>query len=342
MKHPSVFCVVSLALCCMVCHAGIGEYPDKVTVVKIPSSFDETVQPALFYSPDNETPKPLLVALHTWSSHYDQGGGEVSYASWCIENNWVFIHPHFRGPNNNPKALGSEYVVHDIEDAVNFAMSNASIDSQRVYLIGASGGGHAALLLAGRKPELWAAVSAWCPIYDIRKWWHEKNLLNNNYARQIEAACGGRPGTSQTVDHEYKVRSPSCWLKKESNLPIQIATGVHDGRTGSVPFTHALNAFNSLAIPGAELTPDQINDFYTSQSAAHLGFSPFFDSLYGRRIHFRKCSGNTQVTIFEGTHEIIHRAGLNWLSHQKKGKPPVWETRKQKPDSKYGAKTSGK
>lgn len=57
--------------------AGIEEYPDKVTVVSIVSSMNLTTQSALFYDPGTDTTKPLLIALHTRSSHYDQGGGEV-------------------------------------------------------------------------------------------------------------------------------------------------------------------------------------------------------------------------------------------------------------------------
>ena len=36
---------------------------------------------------------------------------------------------------------------------------------------------------------------------------------------------------------------------------------------------------------------------------------------------FRRASGNTRVTIFEGGHEIVHQAALNWLAKQRKGQP---------------------
>jgi hypothetical protein len=34
-----------------------------------------------------------------------------------------------------------------------------------------------------------------------------------------------------------------------------------------------------------------------------------------------------RVTIFEGGHEIVHQAALNWLAKQRKGQPPVWEVK---------------
>jgi hypothetical protein len=33
------------------------------------------------------------------------------------------------------------------------------------------------------------------------------------------------------------------------------------------------------------------------------------------------------VTVFEGGHEIVHQAALNWLAKQRKGRQPVWEVK---------------
>ena len=66
------------------------------------------------------------------------------------------------------------------------------------------------------------------------------------------------------------------------------------------------------------------------------------DSLYGKKKSmFRRTVGNTRVTIYNGGHEMIHLAALNWLSQQRKGKPAVWklketrnlETTKQESES---------
>ena len=39
---------------------------------------------------------------------------------------------------------------------------------------------------------------------------------------------------------------------------------------------------------------------------------------------FRKASENTRITIFQGGHEIVQRAALNWLAKQRKGSPALW------------------
>ena len=72
--------------------------------------------------------------------------------SEAIQRNWHFMHPHFRGMNQVPEATCSDLAVRDIVDAVHFAESAARVDQSRIYLVGASGGGMAALMMAARAP----------------------------------------------------------------------------------------------------------------------------------------------------------------------------------------------
>ncbi|MHC4482805.1 MAG: alpha/beta hydrolase family protein, partial [Planctomycetota bacterium] len=116
-------------------------WPKKVREIRYISAADSTLQPALFYAPKTRAKAaPLLVALHTWSGNYTQKMS-IPYAEWCIKKGWFFIHPHFRGPNWTKEATGSELVVADIISAVDYAKRHADVDSSRIYLVGASGGG---------------------------------------------------------------------------------------------------------------------------------------------------------------------------------------------------------
>ena len=151
------------------------EWPTEVKELMYTSSIDKTQQPTLIYTTKKSGKRPLLVGLHTWSSTYKSGGGDLVYAKWCIANDWHFVHPHFRGPNWSSKAMGSEYVVADIVSIVEYMKKTYDVDESRIYLIGCSGGGYASLLLAGQKPELWAGVSAWVPISDIGAWWQQND-----------------------------------------------------------------------------------------------------------------------------------------------------------------------
>jgi poly(3-hydroxybutyrate) depolymerase len=117
----------------------------------IASSKDGAPQKILFQAPPEAglgqrgDPVPLLVALHTWSSGYDQC---VEYLPLARERKWVMVAPDFRGPNNRPQACASDQAVQDVIDAVEHARKNARVDGSRIYLFGASGGGHMALMMA--------------------------------------------------------------------------------------------------------------------------------------------------------------------------------------------------
>lgn len=290
--------------------------------IGIESSADGAEQKALWWRPENQDePRPLLVALHTWSGNYKQGGGEIVYAQWCLANDWVFIHPDFRGPNKTPAACGSELVVSDILDAVAYAKKQANVDEDRVYLIGVSGGGHASLLMAGRHPEIWAGVSAWCGISDLADW-HEKHA-GTRYGNMMEAACGGPPSDPAAAE-QFRLRSPNTWLANaRGKVALDIAHGLADGRTGSVPFTHSLDAFNLVADDPDKLSELEIHGFYKVQTSEVD--SDAVDPLFGADpLPFRRQSASARVTIFDGGHEIVHRQALNWLAQQKRGEAPVW------------------
>lgn len=310
------------------------DFPSVVKKITYLSSGDQSQQAALFFPTVSEKKqkRPLLVALHTWSGNYLQGGGKT-YARWCIDQNWNFIHPNFRGPNWTPKAMGSDLVVADILSAVEYAKQNANVDETRIYLIGVSGGGHASLLMAGRAPKLWAGVSAWCGISDLAKWHEECKKTKRGYWEHIEKALGGDPNSNPDIKIQTDHRSPLTWLHNATGVNLDINHGIHDGRNGSVPFTHSLNAFNHTIptnVGDAIIPTDVIATAWKSGNADALPDSlPLVDLLYGDRPPvYRKISGNTRITLFQGGHEIIHLAALNWLAQQQKGQPAQWKVRK--------------
>ena len=171
--------------------AALKGWPKEIREIKYRSAADDTDQPALHFAPKAKEARPLLVGLHSWSSDYRQAN--TSYGLWVVKQGWHFIHPNFRGRNRTPQAMGSELAVQDILIAVAWARKQGNVDARRIYVIGASGGGYASLLMAGRAPEMWAGVSAWVPISDLVKWHAETSKRKLRYAGEIEAALGGKP-----------------------------------------------------------------------------------------------------------------------------------------------------
>ena len=303
-------------------------WPSDVKEIRVHSTADQTEQPGLWWTPaDTGEPRPLLVGLHTWSSDSRQTGSSSPYLQWCRQQGWHFIHPNFRGMNRTPEALGSDLAVQDIVDAVAWAKANAKIDARRIYLIGVSGGGHMSMLMAARHPEIWAGVSAWCGIVDIARWHaeHSPSGKSDRYASEIEKALGGLPD-NDARKKDARRRSPLTWLAAAREVPLDIAAGVHDGRKGSVPFRHSLDAFNAVVPVSARMTDRALDTFYETQKLPDGWTAPPADPLFGtRQPVFRKTHDNTRVTIFEGAHEIVHEAALNWLMLQEKGRPTVWD-----------------
>lgn len=291
--------------------------------VDVRSSKDDTVQKAIYWRPesaahDAKGPSvPLLVFLHSWSGGFEQGPPWIDQAK---KMGWVLVAPDFRGPNNRPEACASDLASQDILDAVAYASRDARVDATRIYLVGGSGGGHMALVMAARAPDLWAGVSAWVPISDLGAWHAESKARKNNYAKMIEQSCGGAPGP--TTEAEYRHRSPLFHLAAAKGVPLDINTGIHDGHTGSVPVSHSLRAFNVLAAPDRQVSTEDIDFMVREQKIpASLAAETQADPERQKPVLFRRASGNARVTVFEGGHDSESSAAVLWLSRQRKGQP---------------------
>ena len=305
------------------------KWPTYAQDIKYKTSIDQSLQAMMIYKAKAQKKRPLLVALHSWSGNYRQTGWQNDALQWCHENDWNFIHPNFRGANSNPDACGSEKAVQDIIDAVKYMQNNSLVDSDRIYLIGSSGGGHAALLLAGRAPQIWAGISAWVPISDLNAWWTQKNIQKSKYARNIEKVAGGKPDRNTKAKEQCHLRSPLSYLHLSPKVNIDISAGISDGhKGGSVPFTHSLYAFNQVVPDKEKIPPAIIEKFYRTQSLPAELKAAQADRLYGKKhLIYRQESLHSRINIFQGGHEIIPHAALNWLKEQRKNNDAVWQSK---------------
>ena len=294
-----------------------------------PCKIDSSMQEAKFFAASGPEPRPLIVCLHTWSYDHQQKT-YMRFAELAQLKNWHMIFPKFRGPNWTPAGCGSEMVVSDLEDAVAYVKNTVPVDPGRIYLTGGSGGGHCSLLLAGRRPDLWTAVSAWCPISDIALWHKQSRAIGNAYADHIEAACGGIPAESEAAMFEARKRSPLTWLPNAAGItPVDIATGIHDGHTGSVPVGQAIRAFNLLAAPEDRISEADIAFIEAKEQVPDHLIAHEDDPAYGgRRIYLRKQSDRARLTLFEGGHDMLPEPAFDWLGRQCSGRNPDWSAGK--------------
>ena len=297
-----------------------GGWNSAVQTINYVSAGDNTRQPMMVYKPPRDDARPLLVALHSWSNDYKQKESAI-YAEWAIANDWIFIHPNFRGQNNKPQATGSELVIADVLSAIDYAKANARVDENRIYAVGWSGGGYLALLLAGRAPEIWAGVSAWVPISDLNAWYEESRRLGTKYVREIAASCGGNPSGGGAAADECRKRSALTYLERARGVAIDINHGIRDGHSNGdpVPVSQSLIAFNLLAAPQDRFTEDQIAYFSREAQVPATLRSDTTDPDYGGlRVLFRRQSGTTRITIFDGAHDKNTEAAVRWLNRQRR------------------------
>ncbi len=287
--------------------------------IEFESTHDQTRQQAYLSAPIRpgssqlQSKIPMVVSLHSWSGDMEQRHDELE--ALVAKRGWFCLQPNFRGVNDHPTACGSPAAIQDIADAVRHVLAHYPVDSDRVYLTGTSGGGHMAMMMCAKHPDLWAAASAWVGISDLTAW-YEKHA-NGRYGQMMRLVFGGAPEDSDQIAREYKLRSPKGVLSTAKVVPLDIATGIHDGHSGSVPVRQSLEAYNEIAASNGDprITANEIeqlsvdNGRLKKPGTSDLGY----DSSFEREFYLRRQSKLTRITVFEGGHEGIPTAAMSWF-----------------------------
>ena len=326
LEHPSEHLVVSEFPGSLV-DADLATWQEHIPDIQditIPASADDGEQPALFYAPEGEEERPLLLVLHSWSTDYLQNI-DIPLGEFAVANEWIFMHPDFRGANDGrPESTASDLVISDMEDALKYARENASVDESRIYLLGYSGGAMNALHLASRHPDVFAGIAAWVPVYDLVRWheWNEEQ--GEKYAEEIAEACGGVPEEGTEAHAECLKRSPKAHVPDVAGeLRVLIAHGIHDD---TVPVEQGLWAYNDLVETSARLSDEQAEairesgempDELLERSLHEARDYPHFDEAEASvLLHLQ--SGPTELVLFDGEHDMLYRPGLEWLARQER------------------------
>jgi len=290
--------------------------------VTIPSTLDGAEQPCYVILPSGfdraASPVPLLVSLHSWSADLEQRNRPLE--ELADQRGWIYLFPNFRGRNDNPDACGSAKAQQDILDAVAWAQAEYPVNDRRIYLTGVSGGGHMTMLMTARYPEIWAAASAWVGISDLAAWYRHTKV--DRYREMMRQVCGGAPGESPEIDEQYRIRSPIAHLHHAGQVPFDLAAGIHDGHEGSVSIRHSLDAYNAVAKARQAELISETEIEQLSKPEGRLAKPTVLDQLsdpaLGRQIHLRRQTGQVRITIFEGGHEGVSAAAVDWLArHQR-------------------------
>jgi len=200
----------------------------------IKSTIDGSLEPSLFYESEESGKRPLLVFLHTWSHGRENQMKRLGYAK---RRGFHMLLPEFRGSNTlkNPRiveACGSRLAKQDIKDAIDYCIEHFEVDTDNIFVIGLSGGGHMSLMMAGEWPELFRAVTAFVPITDLDLWREQ----SEGYRKHLDAiAAGGRETLAE--------RSPVSYIDNIARANVKIFAGKYDN---VVPFRQTLDFYNTV------------------------------------------------------------------------------------------------
>ena len=200
--------------------------------IKVTSTIDGSSEPSLFYEADTTSgARPLIVGLHTWS--WDRFNQEKVMLPYAKKYNFHLLLPEFRGANleENPRrnqACGSPLAVQDIFDAADYVKQNYKVDTERIYLVGCSGGGHMSLMAAAKHPDYFRSVACFVPITDLARWEEE----NPHYGKSVRACCKDR--------EDMLLRSPVSYAESIAKANLKIFHGKYDT---SVTYKQSVDLF---------------------------------------------------------------------------------------------------
>lgn len=205
----------------------------KQIEILVKSTLDGSLQPSLLYRA-SAPGRPLLVGLHTWS--YDRFNQIENMLPYAEELDFNLLLPEFRGPNllsnqDAKNACASPIARRDIKDAIDYVIENEGVDKDNVFLLGLSGGGHMALMMAGYCPEYFKAIGAFVPICNLAKWAEE----NAGYKPHILACCGS--------ESEMLRRSPVSYIDTIARANLKIFHGKYDS---CVPVTQSVELYDMI------------------------------------------------------------------------------------------------
>ncbi len=309
--------LVSIFLSCLLSTVMFAQGTDATTLLKKDStisSLDGNVQVFYYSKSAGNKEQPLVVQLHSWSYNADSLK-TIGLDREAQTKGYNYIFPNFRGINNHPKACCSEYVIEDIDEAIDWALKNMNVDKKQIFIVGYSGGGFATLAMYMKSRHRIKSFSAWVPISDLVAWYGQSVERRNVYANQI-IRCIGATGVFDTA--KAKERSPLHWttpVKKRKKSTMQIFAGIHDGYTGPVPISQSALFYNKL------LADYKIKDSSKFVSNGDLEVmlktqsfpQPLNKKIAGKSIHYQKATKRLMLTIFEGGHDLLSKEALELI-----------------------------
>ena len=189
------------------------------------SSYDGTEQLSASYIPDGfdaEKEYPLLVIAHYMGGSRFTPKNQGFYPE-CDKRGYLLVCPELHGHRTGgATSLASLEAQHDIIDAINYMKEHYQIDTSRIYCAGRSMGGMLSQIMAGKYPDLFAAVVSGQGISDLRVW---METTTPRLREMSEKETG--PYSAETA-FDYARRSSISYAPNLSYVPLILWHGTND------------------------------------------------------------------------------------------------------------------
>jgi len=194
-----------------------------------------------FYRAAGEGPRPTAVLVHGTpgiEKHLD-----IAYG--LRDLGWNCLYFHFRGSWGSEGSFSFTGLADDTRAALETALQQPSVDPDRVFLIGASMGGYAALLVGAADPRIRALVSI-CPLVEPRTWELPRDMADH-LANMLSGV------TSQDLLRQWRALQPlSDRLRPLGSRPLLLVTGDKDELFPPSHYTGLVTALPNLQWARAE------------------------------------------------------------------------------------------
>lgn len=179
----------------------------------------------VYYEPE---PRPLLVALHTWSGDYNQKLIRP-YFELAEKNKWDCISPSF-------ESGGSKKSSKAIKAAIDYATGQSK--PSKIIIAGMSGGGNAALAFLTHYSDVADEVYAFNAPVDLIKW-RDHVGSGSVYGSDISVLC-----VSSDSYNRARCNLVSLLKRTRTKAAVHIYSGLFDN---TVPNIHSISAFKALS-----------------------------------------------------------------------------------------------
>lgn len=218
-----------------------------------------------------QAPGPMVLLPHGGPYARD----DASFGPWTellANRGYSVLQVNFRGSTG----YGAEFqkaglqqwgqeMQEDLEDAVQWAVTQGVADPRRICIVGASYGGYAALMGVVKTPRLYRCAVSFAGVFDL-----------TNLALHLEDFIGGKEGARRVLGDWWKDRerlratSPALHAQR-IEVPVLLVHGTEDRR---VPVQQSRDMAKALASAGRSYryVEQEGGDHHFSRQAHHTEF----------------------------------------------------------------------